>query len=575
MDVVVLTEVQRARYLRDTVARDVDRVKQWAVLDKARSASLSSAAYTATRAGQVVEQWDDFTTNGWTGGSTVQVSANRLYSNGSSNPGAVYRALSATGTTTVRIVGTYYHLAGSGGAAIGMSTAVPGSGLGGFYGLYMAGVNTVSKSTNGSLAAPSGATPTIVPLRTYVWTITLDANYLSVVLTDTTSGDEWRAQWNRTGGGAVTVTNLVMLNQHSLALSGAYLGPFGQVMAQSTVTPRTGIEGVGRTVAWTRITNPTAAGGKIGIRVALPAAYDASATTPMPAMFVFHNNGGDELLVGDNINHAPLAKAAEAAGFIVVSAASDFTTSWGSRSALDGYTAAYKWVRDNFLIGDVVFYANSMGGIESLLALAERRIPCVAWAATSPTVNMATNYANATFTGSFGPGNGSHGVTATTVALTGGTTVGAIAFSISVATAPFTPGQLVTIDAGTGSEESLLVSSVTGTTPNFVINTATPAEHGHTIGAVVSATYAQATAGRDPALMRGDAFRGVPMLAIAATDDTVVPKTENTDVLETIAGPYAPEMTVVPATGGHSFSAMPNYAPQIVAFYKKYAWSGN
>ena len=69
-------------------------------------------------------------------------------------------------------------------------------------------------------------------------------------------------------------------------------------------------------------------------------------------------------------------------------------STWGAQASLDTYQALYTYLQSEFPIGPVVFYANSMGGIESLLCLAENRIgSVVGWIGHSPTYSLAANYA--------------------------------------------------------------------------------------------------------------------------------------------------------------------------------------
>lgn len=74
--------------------------------------------------------------------------------------------------------------------------------------------------------------------------------------------------------------------------------------------------------------------------------------------------------------------------------------------------------------------------------------------------------------------------------------------------------------------------------------------------------YAAKTAGHDPALMPGSAFRGLPVRFYASPGDTVVAKTLNADVLAAKIAPYAAEATVITTTGDHGDGS--NYQPDDV-----------
>lgn len=88
--------------------------------------------------------------------------------------------------------------------------------------------------------------------------------------------------------------------------------------------------------------------------------------------------------------------------------------------------------------------------------------------------------------------------------------------------------------------------------------------------------YATATAGYDPLLAAPDAFRKVPMLFAAATDDAVVPKSNNTDPMVTrMTGVSAEVVSIAGITGGHSFVPSAGVLAQMIAFADKYAKTPN
>ena len=173
-------------------------------------------------------------------------------------------------------------------------------------------------------------------------------------------------------------------------LSGNAIGKLGARAGTVTVAPREGIEGVQRTVHRTVVNADK-------FRIALPTTYDSR--VPTPAVILFHGNGSDEFTWTTNANMKAVAEAFLNAGFICLSVTDANTTTWGAQASLDAYAAGYQYLRDHYAVGGVIIYANSMGGIESLLMLAENRIPGVAaWIGTVPTFDLANNYANALFT---------------------------------------------------------------------------------------------------------------------------------------------------------------------------------
>jgi hypothetical protein len=83
--------------------------------------------------------------------------------------------------------------------------------------------------------------------------------------------------------------------------------------------------------------------------------------------------------------------------------------------------------------------------------------------------------------------------------------------------------------------------------------------------------YATLTAGHDPLLMAGTAFRGVPVKMYAATDDYQVFKDQNADKLLTLVAPFSPDATVVSMTGGHSTAQIASNASAIATWLAGYA----
>lgn len=83
-----------------------------------------------------------------------------------------------------------------------------------------------------------------------------------------------------------------------------------------------------------------------------------------------------------------------------------------------------------------------------------------------------------------------------------------------------------------------------------------------------SETYATATAGHDPCLMLGSAFRRLPMRFYASESDTAVVKDTNTDTFQPIIAPYCTESEIVLCTGDHGDPS--HFQPtDLVAFYER------
>lgn len=492
------TAALRAAFaLSDTL--NLRRLNDLAASDRQRSAAAARTVYEDTTV--FTESWANLTA--WAGGTGLQVSAGAVYSNGGggSTAGATRAwALGTTGTGRAVLVVNHASAAGSGGLVVGVSSDTAGSppaaGAVNSKGLYFhpaAVIQSMDSGTATNLAV--GVNPTS---GTYIVTITADARYLSVVAVKSDGSAEYRTRFAR---GSFNIQCLYIFNSDSRNLTGDSVGALGARTGIGTITPRTGIEGTARTVQWTTLPS------SVSCRIALPPTYDSR--KPAPLAICFHGNGSDETHFADNANGLAVANALTAAGFIVASAGAGST--WGAQAALDAYYALYQYVRDTYAIGATVLYANSMGSIEALLSLAERRIPSVAaYAATSPTANLASVYTDGS--------------------------ASAVSEALALGAGEFT----TTINTAYG---------ITGTAPN---------------------DYATLTAGHDPLLKAGSAFRGVPVKMYAATDDYQVLKDKNADPLLALVAPFSPDATVTAMTGGHSTAQIASNATAIATWLAGY-----
>lgn len=457
-----------------------------AASDRQKSSAQSRIAYEDALNFQ--EAWTNLTA--WSSGTAVQVSGGLMYSAAQGAGSGINHSFALAGTDSLRAVFVLNYVSGlaSGGVIIGVSKAAagaaPAAGGGDMRGLYFSSAGV--QSMNNGAATFIGTQSTTA---TFIVTLEVDANYISVIAVSTDGVTEWRSRFIRSD---FTVNNIALFNSDARQLTGLSVGKLGARKGNATNTPRTDIEGLARTVNWTSI-------GNSAVRVALPANYDSR--KPSPVVMLFHGNGSDENHWQTNGNGKAVAEAFVAAGYIAVAAANTPNVStWGAQAGLDAYYNAYKYVRDRYNIGPVVFYGNSMGGLESLLTLAERRVPgVVAWLGTVPVTNLAANHTGA---------------------------LNAALFTATIRTAYGI--------AGDGSD------------------------------------YAAKTAGHDPALKAGTAFRGVPMWVLVATDDVAVIPSENFNVLEPIVSPFATELVRINATGGHSTGSIASNAAAMVTFANKY-----
>ncbi|MEZ2388222.1 hypothetical protein AB6813_01515 [bacterium RCC_150] len=506
-----------------------------------RSNAQANAVYSDTRAGQFVEQWANLTS--WSSSSTVQVSGGRMYSNGSGAASGVNHALGLAAGATCRIVTTVKcQGAGSGGTIVGISSDTAGgaftSGGSTTRGLYWDPSGNISKFDNGTSSASSNATP--FSAVTYTVTMIIDANYYSIVAVSADGTQEYRAQWTRA---SMTPNNLTFFNSDSAQLSGKSVGPVGICYGVSTITPRAGIEGLNRTVYWSSV--PGVSGAMM--RIALPANYDPR--IPTPFVLMWHGHSSNETHWADNGNGKVVANALLAAGFITIGFAASSTTTWGAQAEQDAAQGAYKFARDNFNLGQGLFYCNSMGSINGLYALSRRYIPGInAYIGTSPTFDLSNNYNNS---GQPFKAAIDTAYSLTTGTLSSSTTVGATSLP-TTASYP-TIGTQLMVGIGTANVE--IVTTTGASTGTSVAVTALAQTHA---SADLISDYPTKTAGHDPALLAANLFRGMPALIIAASDDTTVDPTKNAAKIQTAVTPYAPEVLAnLTNTGGHSFDFTP------------------
>ncbi|MGE7305785.1 hypothetical protein ACQKJG_18350 [Priestia megaterium] len=475
----------------DALKLQMQQIQNKGIQDSLLSVNKSKAKYDDTANTIFTEGWNNL--NNWTLAGTpgLQISANKVYSTGTGGPSSgANKAFAINDNENLRAVFKVTIPSGaiSGGIIIGVSQdaagAVPTGGAGKSFGIYFRDPSVpVQVMDNGTVTTAAENVP--ASPGDYTVTVTVDQKFISVVATKVDGSIEIGARRLRAG---FAVNNLYILNSDTRALTGASIGVMSARKGLQTINPRNYGEGF-KTVQWT-------GDGTQSFRFYLPSDYDSR--VPSPVVICFHGNGSDEIGWSTNGNMAAMQRALVNAGFIVVTCTLNASkTTWGNAASTNAYYEAYKYLKNNYAIGPVAFYANSMGGVESLNALAENKIPCVAWVATVPTFNLKNCYDTAMFT-----------------------SVIKAAYGISA----------------DGSD------------------------------------YNQKTAGRDPALMSPSAFRLVPMMILAPSDDAAVSTVENADALQRKVQGYALELVRVPvASGGHSFS-INSYTQQMVDFFKKYAF---
>jgi acetyl esterase/lipase len=366
-----------------------------AVTEQSASVASSRAGYEDTASTIFTEAWASASANWAQGANPCQVSGGALFAGATQGGGSGQNhSFAMAANENLRAVFALTIPAGSagGGVIIGVSKdaagAAPAAAGANAFGLYTSGgvVGTLLSMDSGATTALTGQA---VTAGSYIVTVTVDQTYISVVACKTDGTNELYCRRLRAG---FAVNNLYLFNSDARALTGQSVGLCSARKGLQTIAPRTFSEGAAKTIHWS-------GDGTQSWMVFLPAAYDSR--KPTPVVMCFHGNGTDETAFISNGNYSALQRACVNAGYIVLSCALNASkTTWGNAASTDAYYAAYKFLRDNYAIGPVAMFANSMGGIESLNALAANKIPgVVAWVGTSATTNLAENYANALFTG--------------------------------------------------------------------------------------------------------------------------------------------------------------------------------
>lgn len=488
---------ENSSQIQETVKMKRSLINDRGIQDSIFSVNNSRIGYEDTQETIFTENWNDISQWKTQTIAGVQVSNNNLFSTGLQGGGSgANHSYKINDNENLRAVfkvnlNTFPK---NGGVMIGVSNdeagTVPKNAGGSVFALYLSGggnANSMNLGVQGSTAEGLKYTT-----GEYIITVTVDKKYISIVASKTDNMLEISCRRLREG---FNINNLYIFNSDENALSGISIGLCSARKGLQMIKPNSYGENIAKSVQWT-------GDGTQSFRIYLPKDYDSR--KPSPLVICFHGNGTSEINwstgFGDN-NYGRLQRTLTENGYIVLGCSlNSSTTTWGNKLSTNAYYQAYKYVRDNYSIGSVVIFANSMGGIESLNAIAENKIPCVAWAGTVPVFNLKNVYQNSLFT------NGIKG-----------------AYEIS----------------SNGSD------------------------------------YDIKTEGRDPNLMSGYAFRGIPMWVASPDDDDKVSKFENTDKLIEKVKDISIDLRVISVPngmGGHSFNIQP-YLESIIAFFNEYVMS--
>jgi len=386
--------------LRPAVANSRARLATRAAYDASRSNGYSQAA--AAVATRFTEAWADLTQWAVTS-SSVQVSAGKLFGvtggGGANHSFRVPPGQTARAVFRVNYVGT--GTAGNGvfvGFNRGAAGATPSAGGAQSRGLYLrvgagASDGAINSMSDGVQTATSA---TGLGNSTWIVVATVDENWYSISATAATGGaPRIVVRWARDDA-AYPLNNLSIMINDARGLTGCSV----EAITEATLGGTNSAFATGNTLTASQASPGVHWGSDNGDNfiIMTPPGYDSR--KPAPTAVLFHGNGSDELHWLSNSNGKGVADQFLTNGYLVIAAANTGTVStWGAQAGLDAYTRAYQYARDHYNLGPIVFYGNSMGGIESLVTLASETIPGVsAWMGSVPTFSLAENYANALFT---------------------------------------------------------------------------------------------------------------------------------------------------------------------------------
>lgn len=384
----------RVRFARSSV--DVNHVALWNA--DARTTSGSSFGAVAVRKSQapatfvqtvgLIESWAN--TSSWaldSGTPGVQVSGNRLYALDpvGGNNGANY-SYAITAGQNLKAHFTFQRLAGSatGGLIFGVSDDTPGAAplasAGNVKGLYIPSLaSSYAKRWDQGTGTDLTDDPRLIA-GTYTVDIWTDATYIYVQCVGPTM--TYLETFERSG---FSINNLYLFNSDSRELSGDSYGVIYAVKGADPLANPGVSAPAGRVTLWS--------GDDIAdYRLMWKTGEDFSGIPPLAILF--HGNGGDEHLWADNTNGKYIANALIESGYIVLgyNYRSNKAT-WGSNETIESAMRAYGWAKAYYPFGAVVLWGISMGGLESLLTLASKRLPgVVAWGAAVPATNLSEAY---------------------------------------------------------------------------------------------------------------------------------------------------------------------------------------
>lgn len=390
-----MTAIARAARLSDADVLDAMELAQltevWAQ-ERAGAGRALVESYDAD-AGKVVETWDSLTA--WSPSTNNLVSGGKVYGKATNDPAGGALAKAIPMGTSFRFTAAIDLVEGSGSLlhGIGLSTADPPAVLGlanstiwGFRASkamrYQGGAGHTFLNWTGG----SGGDNVFLNSSTWTVTITGDANRISITIRNAAGTIEYSDVRSWT----VSYASIVFWNADSRELAGTAIRPLGFEFTNNTFPASTGIEGHADGALQSTQTDGS------NFRVWMPKTYDSRIPAPLCIFSHGSTTGGAEW-AWSNVPMRGVLVALLNAGYIVAATQAGpgalGDDNWGRQAAIDDEVELYEWVVARYNVGSVVRVAASMGGLVSLLGLAERRIPTVAWVGIMPVTNLANMYA--------------------------------------------------------------------------------------------------------------------------------------------------------------------------------------
>lgn len=319
--------------------------------------------------------------------TALQISQGAVYSTGAGGAASGINHAFPIGSNEVGKFLFSVNIAGTPGAGGGIIVGVnsdpagasPSAGGANSFGIYRNGTQWMQMSNGTSTQIQNGVTN-----GRYLITVSIDEYWISITAKSQALTSEIRCRRPRAG---FQVNNIYIFNSDGNALNGSSISQVGAINSFSPILPRDGLEDVAPSVHWT-------GNGTYNCKIETP----VSPKSGNPTVLCFHGNGSDENVMSDNANQASVNNALLSAGYSVITATYIANRStWGASVSIESYLAALKWFLNRYVIGDVYLYGNSMGGLESLIALSDYRFMAKAWAGTHSATNLRNNYENALF----------------------------------------------------------------------------------------------------------------------------------------------------------------------------------